>query len=118
MCGTNDRVTLVLPASDDPMPGVSTRHIPPESRSLGSKTSTASTPLAFCGFPSSVTNARRSSSAMDVQSSPRMRTRAAGQGPYRSTVKAEVRGTTASGSTRIPTRALGSVDLPRWNGPT
>ena len=54
-CGTSSRVVIVFPAKTEPMPGVSTRHIPEERSGLGRKTSTASTPSLFSEFLSSET---------------------------------------------------------------
>ena len=56
ICGTNARVVAVFSSKTDPVPGVSTRHIPDASSGLGMNTSTASTPLRLAGFSSSEMN--------------------------------------------------------------
>ncbi len=52
--GMNARVAAVLTSDTEPIPGVSTRHIPDSSSPLGTKTSTP-VPFAFPGFRSSET---------------------------------------------------------------
>src|SRR6266567_3690711 len=51
----NACVVAVFPVKTEPKPGVSTKHMPEDSKGLGTNTSAPSTALLFSGFRSSVT---------------------------------------------------------------